>query len=500
MTIRRVGPFYSLGGAASGYPGSTQSISLDGLTEGLLTAQNNTKIGPNDSWTLSLWHNPDIVSINDYLICIHGDTSTNENRIIVYSRSATTLTVELYNSAGTKFKDFDYDAPCCLDEIWNMLTVTWDGTNLILYNNDEVITPTKNTDNAGSQNDDLYEIAIGMTTALAAPAKFNGVYSFAIWDSVLSAAEVTAIFNSGDGSNFDLTSNSGDYTSSSDLSHYWIFGRDSDNIGKDYITESADFDLLRDDIGPIGAGNIVAIYPDTDDLLKRSIDFDGTGERLRSLNRTDVGYNNAFTIAMWFWSDIVAAGDYFLDINDGSNNNRTVWYTTTNNTTWVCDVYNSAGTKFKSYKKDTIDDNTWALYAVSWDGSTLTMSKNGVDVSPTKTTDNAGTQTSDVDTISLGNIYNGNFGGKGNIFQCMIWDEAIGLAELVALYNGGDGINSDPTSDSGDYTSSANLIRFFRPGYDSDNLGLDLVSGTIDLMDDDVNISKADISSKAPFV
>ena len=43
----------------------------------------------------------------------------------------------------------------------------------------------------------------------------------AIWDSALSATEITKVYNSGEP--FDLTSNDGNYTSSADLQGYWRF-------------------------------------------------------------------------------------------------------------------------------------------------------------------------------------------------------------------------------------------------------------------------------------
>jgi hypothetical protein len=50
---------------------------------------------------------------------------------------------------------------------------------------------------------------------------------FAIWDTPLSAAQVTAIYNSG--VPFDLTANTGDYTSASDLKLHWRLGEEDTN-------------------------------------------------------------------------------------------------------------------------------------------------------------------------------------------------------------------------------------------------------------------------------
>lgn len=63
-------------------------------------------------------------------------------------------------------------------------------------------------------------------------AKFDEI---AIWDSTLSDPEITAIYNGGL-SPIDLRSNSGNYTSSANLQHYWRMG-DNDGGGGTTITD-----------------------------------------------------------------------------------------------------------------------------------------------------------------------------------------------------------------------------------------------------------------------
>jgi len=63
-------------------------------------------------------------------------------------------------------------------------------------------------------------------------AKFDEI---AIWDSTLSASEITAIYNSGL-TPIDLRSNSGNYTSSANLQHYWRMG-DNDGGSGTTITD-----------------------------------------------------------------------------------------------------------------------------------------------------------------------------------------------------------------------------------------------------------------------
>jgi hypothetical protein len=458
-------------------------------------------MGPNNAWTIMLWFQPDIDAADDYYFVLHG-TGANDNRILLYSQGSTTARIDLYSSTGTLIKRYTSTSATPHDQIWTQFVFTWDGSTdtLLWYWDAEDANPTKNTDNSGNQDNNLYQLSVGATTVLSANGKFLNMYSMAMWNSVLTADEVTAIYNLGDGKDVDLANDSGDYVSSSDLAHWWRFGEDSSDIGKDYVTESSDFDLMEDASG-IDATNVVAGFPDPDDRLKRSLSMDGFAERMRSLNQNDVGVNNTFTVAVWCKPN-TALADYIFDMNDGANANRMVWYTNGTATTWRCDLYDSTGTLKKNYNKDTLS-NTWMLLSATWDGTNLKMYKNGVDVNPTKTTDNACIQTDAVDTLVVGNSYNTNQGMPGYIHQCMIWSSALTAAELVAVYNSGNGINFDPTSDSGDYASSADLIRWFRFGYLAEDIGKDYAGAAvaaIDLMDNAQNIAKVDIETEAPFV
>jgi hypothetical protein len=53
-----------------------------------------------------------------------------------------------------------------------------------------------------------------------------------VWNDVLDATELVEIASGTFG--FDLTTNSGVYTSSANLAHWWRLGADDADIGKDY--------------------------------------------------------------------------------------------------------------------------------------------------------------------------------------------------------------------------------------------------------------------------
>jgi hypothetical protein len=86
---------------------------------------------------------------------------------------------------------------------------------------------------------------------------FNGrIHSVAIWDTDVSAAR-TLIFNNG-AAELDLLTDTGAYTYSSNLQHWWRLGLDSTDIGKDHGATPIDVDVNALNIS---AADIVADYP-----------------------------------------------------------------------------------------------------------------------------------------------------------------------------------------------------------------------------------------------
>lgn len=106
------------------------------------------------------------------------------------------------------------------------------------------------TSTATGTNHAAADIGSGIRFAVGARNTAKNVYDghassdfdeVAIWDTALSAAEATAIYNSGE--SFDLQSDNGDYTSSADLQYYFRFENDlTDTMGN----SSADANAVGD--------------------------------------------------------------------------------------------------------------------------------------------------------------------------------------------------------------------------------------------------------------
>jgi hypothetical protein len=82
-------------------------------------------------------------------------------------------------------------------------------------------------------------------------------------------------------------------------------------------------------------------------------------------------------------------------------------------------------------------------------------------------------------SVRLGAAYSGIAGAvevpltawSGLMGPVAIWNTAVTGSELRTVYSGGFGL--DLTTNSGNYTSSANLVRWWRPGADSTDIGKD---------------------------
>jgi len=179
-------------------------------------------LGINDAFTISIWCKPDTVATGPRA-CLDINVGTVQGRkVIRQMATATTLQTYLQHKTGGSAKDYRY--PTSLSAgTWYHIVVTWDGSALTTYINGSAPTPTKIYDGAGTQDTTPVDMVVGAQsngTWDGMEQFWNGkVGPIAIWSTALIAGEVAAIHTGKFG--IDLTSDSGDYTSSSTLVHFW---------------------------------------------------------------------------------------------------------------------------------------------------------------------------------------------------------------------------------------------------------------------------------------
>ena len=210
---------------------TVQSIDLDGTTE-YLAETSNSAMGLVDEFSISVWVRGTSSAGGAVRDILHlKNSGSNVSRVaftLTDDSAASAFNVTLWDSAGTLFKDYDFGSFSV--NTWTMLTITWDGTNLTVYQDASAQTPTLNTDNAGTMNDGGRQVTVGGSSAQAA-SWVGQIFSPATWINELTAAEITAI-DAGT-STFNLRASSGNYVSHLTLNHLWDF-RTSANIGQDY--------------------------------------------------------------------------------------------------------------------------------------------------------------------------------------------------------------------------------------------------------------------------
>ena len=241
--------------------GQEVSIDLDGSNE-FFAKSTEVDIGIGNIWTISGWVNPASLSESYNFIRIDSGVFPPGNNIAIREKNGGGLMeIRLEISGATVFKDYEYNNFFPTENVWYLVVITWDGTNLKMYRDGtEVMPTTKQVDLSGTMTSTTRIIGLGTDIFNPTIDTWRGkAYSYAVWNTALSDLEVAAIYNLGDG-RFDLATDNSNYTSSLSLLHWWRLGLDSNDIGKDYGTHTTLIDVLDDATG-IDAADIVNDYP-----------------------------------------------------------------------------------------------------------------------------------------------------------------------------------------------------------------------------------------------
>lgn len=153
-------------------------------------------------------------------------------------------------------------------------------------------------------------------------------------------------------------------------------------------------------------------------------------------------------------------------------------------------ITDSTGLLNKNYLYDyMMNFHYWEYLILTWDGASAILYKNGEALTPSSMVTNDGgmTLTDTARVLRYAHNTGDPHGFRGNIHSAAIWNVALSAPAITDLY--GDGaIHLRPNVAKGNYTSQANLIRWYRFGADKSsavNMGVDYV-GSLDLTPTDV--------------
>ena len=183
----------------------TRSVSLDGTNDHILitdsVADDIKNVG-----SMSIWLKLETANQNDTIMNLHTDTS-NDNKIAILFINQGGTEVIRFNSRGgsqNTILDHSYSASDSVSNGWTHFVATWSRTanKMSMYlNGSSVATSTASIASFATTANKIYLGKPGN----ADNAFFQGHFSsFALFDAVLSAGNVTTIYNGGS-PNIDLT-------------------------------------------------------------------------------------------------------------------------------------------------------------------------------------------------------------------------------------------------------------------------------------------------------
>ncbi len=211
------------------------SIDFDGVTENMLSA-GSQDLGIENAWSAAVWWKPRASNFSSLtgseIFLFRPGGAGLLNRITLTLRGNVAndpFQANLRDSAGTQFKSYQWDNLATVDE-WNFTLVTWDGSNLKLYQNGVLVVETgRAADVIGTMTDENRELKI--SGDLDGTGMDGLIHSIGVWSAAHDSAGATALFNGGNGRAVDWKDAAplGD-----DLQHWWRLGFDSSDLGKDF--------------------------------------------------------------------------------------------------------------------------------------------------------------------------------------------------------------------------------------------------------------------------
>lgn len=210
--------------------GITTSLDFDGTTSEYLGNATLQDLGIGSAWSLNIWwKRTGAFSGNHYSVLINQASGANNTiRFELINTSANRLNALIYDDNGSDYSQI-IDNDHFSTGSWIMTTYLFDTSLKIGKNGSETAdTPGGFGNSMTNTNRRIYRIGYA----------FPGyIHSVSIWSVRLDTSNLAAIYNTGDGTNFNLHMDMGNYNQSANLAHWWVPGADtsSDNaMGTDY--------------------------------------------------------------------------------------------------------------------------------------------------------------------------------------------------------------------------------------------------------------------------
>ncbi len=239
------------------------SLQFDGKNEILENAFRQTQ-GIANLWTITIWMKPlETAPLfdpegrptfkPDGKALLHIKGASHRNEILIWgerinnSVSEEFIMVENWDNGPDRIRITRFNMAQKRKE-WRNFSCAWDGSNLIGWDNGVEITDFSETISGMGSFVMEDPTASGRVRSVRIAAAYSGIsqsldgprvitYSgllgpIGVWDSVLGDLELGAVASGTFA--YDLSTNSGTYTSSANLQHWWRLGANVDDVGADY--------------------------------------------------------------------------------------------------------------------------------------------------------------------------------------------------------------------------------------------------------------------------
>ena len=199
-------------------------------------------MGVAGTWTIGFWAKRANSGVQSGTFLWEVQGSAGQNSIEFYQNDANEIGISVISQFGGGFRQIKFitDLPTAGPSVgWDHVVATYTTSNLNIYWNGTLLNTTAGSgigdpyivhnDNDGgvTQLDAVRELAFGAEVG-GANDNIYQLYNWGWWDVILSAADVTSLYNGGNGSVVDLSADFGDYNNSADLQHYFRFSNVAD--------------------------------------------------------------------------------------------------------------------------------------------------------------------------------------------------------------------------------------------------------------------------------
>ena len=241
--------------------------------------------------------------------------------------------------------------------------------------------------------------------------------------------------------------------------------------------------------------------PESQEFQATSVDL-LTSEYFANSTAQLLNFTNAFTINCWFKSGTAVT---FILFDIGGTEDSSRIQIKINNTGITVELDNAAGTLFKDWRWTGLDSTNglWHMLTVTWDGTTITYYRNGVDAGApaTKNTDDTDSLTNASRGIYIGADHTGAQIMTGILHSAHIWDVALDADSVGVIWNHGSGATFNPLVNQDDYSEASDVVHWWRFGHNPSNIGADysVLGSTVDVDTNAVGVTTADLVPDAPW-